>query len=369
MSLDQAAPGLIPAPGPSAFGAVRVHTGASAARAADALGADAYTVGTHIAFAAGAFRPHRADGRALIAHELAHVLQQSPHATGPRSPGSSHHESQADRAAAALLRGAALPLLQAATTGVQRRLSMRKVGRREQSGFARLGELVDRLTEISTGLDFFMADGELRYTLREGGTLSHFDRQMIVFVDAEAELPLRLTNRLGRIESEQGGPGYPNRVLGDDWSSGYVDIDDLLASSALGLQSLLVHFLQERLSTPGYARRIGSESTDFLSEGVQAEFNRRHARGLEAEVQLLRDFFGDPSIRHVPGAGGGATARVFTNRRRDRIRARVSSRRGVDAVSIDVVLHESGEVLSAEAYRERLRGEREADAAAGASAP
>lgn len=59
------------------FGAVRVHTGADAARSAAGVDARAYTVGEHIVFGPGEYAPSRAEGRRLLAHELAHVVQQS----------------------------------------------------------------------------------------------------------------------------------------------------------------------------------------------------------------------------------------------------------------------------------------------------
>jgi uncharacterized protein DUF4157 len=59
------------------FSRVRVHAGDNAARSADAVGARAYTVGPQVVFGAGQFRPATAEGRALLAHELAHVVQQS----------------------------------------------------------------------------------------------------------------------------------------------------------------------------------------------------------------------------------------------------------------------------------------------------
>ena len=55
---------------------VRVHTDATAARLADAESAHAFAVGEHVVFAAGAYRPGTVEGDALIAHELAHVVQQ-----------------------------------------------------------------------------------------------------------------------------------------------------------------------------------------------------------------------------------------------------------------------------------------------------
>lgn len=58
------------------FGGVRVHTGAAAAHAARSLSAQAFTIGSDVAFGAGRYRPESAAGRTLIAHELAHVVQQ-----------------------------------------------------------------------------------------------------------------------------------------------------------------------------------------------------------------------------------------------------------------------------------------------------
>jgi len=58
------------------FGHVRVHADTHTAQSADAVNALAYTVGRDVAFAAGRHTPHTDQGRRLLAHELAHVLQQ-----------------------------------------------------------------------------------------------------------------------------------------------------------------------------------------------------------------------------------------------------------------------------------------------------
>lgn len=58
------------------FSGVRIHTDENAAESARAVGARAYTVGPHIAFAASSFAPSTDHGRRLVAHELAHVVQQ-----------------------------------------------------------------------------------------------------------------------------------------------------------------------------------------------------------------------------------------------------------------------------------------------------
>ena len=58
------------------FGAVRVHTNADAAHSARDIGARAYTAGSSIVFAEGQHSTSTPDGKRLIAHELAHVVQQ-----------------------------------------------------------------------------------------------------------------------------------------------------------------------------------------------------------------------------------------------------------------------------------------------------
>ncbi len=60
----------------SDFSDVRIHRDAAAADMARTLHASAFTLGSHVAFAAGRFQPHSGQGRRLLAHELAHVLQQ-----------------------------------------------------------------------------------------------------------------------------------------------------------------------------------------------------------------------------------------------------------------------------------------------------
>ncbi len=59
------------------FAAVRVHTGAAAHNAASALGARALTTGTDVLFRADEYQPGTQGGDRLLAHELAHVVQQA----------------------------------------------------------------------------------------------------------------------------------------------------------------------------------------------------------------------------------------------------------------------------------------------------
>lgn len=59
------------------FSRVRVHTDVKAAESARAVNALAYTVEHDVVFGAGQYAPHAVVGKRLLAHELAHVFQQS----------------------------------------------------------------------------------------------------------------------------------------------------------------------------------------------------------------------------------------------------------------------------------------------------
>lgn len=61
---------------------LHIHRDAHAAAAADALDAEAVTVGRHVLFGSGFYAPQSIDGRALIAHEAAHAAQASAHGSG-----------------------------------------------------------------------------------------------------------------------------------------------------------------------------------------------------------------------------------------------------------------------------------------------
>jgi hypothetical protein len=58
------------------FESVRVHTGQGADTAARAVNARAFALGDDIAFANGEYSPGSPDGQRLLAHELAHTVQQ-----------------------------------------------------------------------------------------------------------------------------------------------------------------------------------------------------------------------------------------------------------------------------------------------------
>jgi Domain of unknown function (DUF4157) len=92
------------------FSRVQIHADDLAANSVKEIGAQAYTVGSHIAFGAGRYAPESAEGRRLLAHELAHVVQQSGSAASAQ-PGleigaaNDAAEIEADRVAAQVASG------------------------------------------------------------------------------------------------------------------------------------------------------------------------------------------------------------------------------------------------------------------------
>ena len=96
------------------FSDVRVHTGAKADESARSINAQAYTVGTDVVFRSGAYEPDSQGGRHVLAHELAHVMQQKAGpVSGTPAPGgisishpSDSFETAAEHSASQAMAGA-----------------------------------------------------------------------------------------------------------------------------------------------------------------------------------------------------------------------------------------------------------------------
>jgi hypothetical protein len=110
------------------FGDVRVHADADAAGVARDLDARAFTVGSHVAFAGGEYRPGTVAGDALIAHELAHVVQQTG-GTAARADGKHGVDVEPDAAAEHDADAAAVDALVHARGGGKRRAGVARRGR------------------------------------------------------------------------------------------------------------------------------------------------------------------------------------------------------------------------------------------------
>ncbi|WP_245252094.1 DUF4157 domain-containing protein [Streptomyces sp. KCTC 0041BP] len=135
--------------------AVRLHTSTAAAESANALRARAFTVDQDVVFAAGEYRPGDPGGRALIAHELAHTVQQAR--GGPAPAGTDRTERAAAAASAAGARGTApAPVLEGSAVGVARvaagEQTQERTAPEKQDSLGFWGDLlVDELAGVAVG--------------------------------------------------------------------------------------------------------------------------------------------------------------------------------------------------------------------------
>src|SRR5262249_23619976 len=110
---------------------VRVHTGAESQSAAHSVGAKAYTTGQDIHFGEGHYEPTRWGGQHLVAHEVAHTVQQRGASTGGgaqfklevSTPGDSY-EHEADRAADAMVAGQAATVTSVSSATIARDINI-----------------------------------------------------------------------------------------------------------------------------------------------------------------------------------------------------------------------------------------------------
>ena len=107
------------------FGDVRVHTGDRAAEMAAAEHSRAFTVRDHIVFGQGTFAPASTEGLHLLAHELAHVVQQRQQ-TGAVA-NEKDLERDADAAARELAAGGTPAVRARASAGTVQRAPLKDV--------------------------------------------------------------------------------------------------------------------------------------------------------------------------------------------------------------------------------------------------
>jgi Domain of unknown function (DUF4157) len=131
------------------FSRVRIHADPAAAASADAVDAPAYTIGRDVVFGRDRYRPDAVDGRRLIAHELAHVVQQA--GAGERAAGDVTVEPR-DSAAEAEARHAADATSVGARPSLRSRSSVATVMRADPDAVSQILKL---RTVVGAGIQFF----------------------------------------------------------------------------------------------------------------------------------------------------------------------------------------------------------------------
>jgi len=163
------------------FSPVRVHTPENVPR-----GVGAAASGRHIVFGRGQYAPHSERGKRLIAHELAHVVQQS---RSGRGGNSSHLEHQADRAADAALAGKRAFITPGSTPGLQFKIKP------EDAASEMVGQTFEVIDSFTSG----------------SVTLSSGDQVKVEKWDASSEHDVEVTVMTGKAAGQK--LKVPQRIL------------------------------------------------------------------------------------------------------------------------------------------------------------
>lgn len=111
------------------FSKVRVHSDPHASHSAATLNARAYTLGNSIVFGAGEYAPQTSSGKSLLAHELAHVVQQGGASSAVRTKMSiGRATDSSERAAEATAHTVMNPDISSDSAALQIREQLRTTG-------------------------------------------------------------------------------------------------------------------------------------------------------------------------------------------------------------------------------------------------
>jgi hypothetical protein len=284
------------------FSRVRVHTDAHAAESARAVSALAYTVGNNVVFGANQYTPATHHGRELLAHELAHTVQQV--ATGGVPSGRENGVLQ--RSAGNL---AISGLIQRAPVGGATAGSLRARQAAPRAAFGPSAETVN-----------FAILFELA-TTRDALTTGQFDNRIFAFTSPRlARTAELLASVVGVIANERRGGQISQAVA--VWRSIQSDVRAILVQAGqqgapldeawagvARLQEALYGEQAEELVRSGEV----SASLAAPDVGLYAEQDRELGRVFQALAKVIDESKGivqwnDRQIYRMTGAGGAGAS-------------------------------------------------------------
>lgn len=175
------------------FQEVRIHHGQSAVRAANRLGARAFTVGNNIYFGSGWYQPTADSGLRLLGHELAHVVQQRSglSESGLRA-NTDPYEVEAEFAGAAFIHGESVQVRSAGGTHRRPQLSEDPGADAAQTAVADSPQGLPFLGEANTPEELVALMRELTQEvgveqlalIREDTAIGRADSQLVASVSA-----------------------------------------------------------------------------------------------------------------------------------------------------------------------------------------
>lgn len=281
------------------FSRVRVHTGPDAAASARDVQALAYTVGPRIVFGEARYQPATSEGRALLAHELAHSAQQD---TGGAIPsrlqtGSEGEEDARSAEQAVSVLPAPGPLKFGNRTGI-------RIARKESPEAAaarRFEERVKRIDELlSYGLfDWAITDAEATEALRLLQMMSPPERTRAlkrIRVDRLINnVPDKLQPEIASIIAQAGGQAMVKtevvKILTYDFFDWIGNVSKAEAKQALGLLEALPEDQRDR-TLDDIPREKRKRLHDALPEKGRARFlemwDQKENRIMERAIEEMR---------------------------------------------------------------------------------
>lgn len=235
------------------FSQVRIHADGQAAEAARALNARAFTVGSHIVFGSGEYARGTTKGRRLMAHELAHVVQQS---------GSIHTN---------------MGLSSLSTPIIQRQLTATG----DTTGFAALVNSIIttqyRLSVSSTGVVSLVSTNVQGPPTREAQALINVLKRII----GDSNL-----TTIAFIRGATSSDPIDQQVMIGSYAAARIDLDDLEqlgSGEGISAASALAHELVEQ-----YRRQVFSE-----------DYPTAHAAGMGEEASVTGARRGASTRRNI----------------------------------------------------------------------
>ena len=206
------------------FRHVRIHADNRSAEMADALKAEAFTVGRDIYFGAGKLQPRTMESNRLLGHELAHVVQQSR--TGP---------------------------------AIQPKLKIT----------GKTGDVSRAVTLLNSGLFGYAI------SVDKSGNVSISTNKDVGPPTAEQQaLASRLTTVISDPKDVIMSAGAGSKTLGGSYATGDFDITDLETYGVAGL----IHEIEEQYQKQVKGLAYGSETTGAHGEAIKAESEVRGAK-------------------------------------------------------------------------------------------
>jgi len=246
------------------LGDVRVHTGPQAAEACDDINARAFTVGNHVAFNSGEYDPESAEGQHVLAHELAHVRQQTGGAVSMLPQEDMQLEIDPDPALEREAEETAQRVMEGGELGIQRMADTEvHVQRKDWNSGP------DNTDRLPTGDGRGFVEGKVEEMTTKTYRLTREDLvDLVENVDSPADLPEYITE--SEIEAASS--------LQDSMSSGYAGaMKGWKAGSAVGSLAGPVGTIAGGLAAMpiGYvfAKKFGDQTADEIQKRLRGLFD------------------------------------------------------------------------------------------------